>query len=69
VPLDVDAFPPLATTRDLLKRAVAAALRVGCRRFEVETYAFGVLPKERRDRPLKAAIADELRFARSLLPR
>jgi hypothetical protein len=68
VPIYLDSFGLLRTTRDEIDRLLALAASHTCRHFEIETYAWGVLPPpppplQKPD--LAAGIARELRWFRS----
>lgn len=60
VPLNLEATGSLRTTNDDIPDAVRLALRDGVRHFEVETYAWSVLPPELQDIELADGIANEL---------
>lgn len=67
VPVDAERLGPLATTRDDLRRALAAVAGLPyAPHLEVETYTWGVLPGEARP-GLVDGIAAELRATRTLL--
>jgi sugar phosphate isomerase/epimerase len=67
VPVFAETAGALATTRDELVRAIDAfGPWTGVRHFEVETYAWGVLPAPLRDADLAAGIARELNWVRTL---
>jgi hypothetical protein len=67
VPIYLQAFGHLrATQRDILDCLVAARKLCGSPHFEVETYAWGVLPKELRQSDLAAGIAKEMGWFASL---
>jgi hypothetical protein len=69
VPIFLEAFGELRSTASQIAPAIAAARHLhDTRHFEVETYAWGVLPPELRDQPLAEGIARELTHARSLAP-
>ncbi len=63
VPVDLDTIGPLGTTNNQIAGAVAAAREFhDTRCFEVETYAWGVLPDELKRDTLADGITDELRW-------
>ncbi len=63
VPIYLDRFGALATTQFAIHECLAAAREMSdCRHFEVETYAWGVLPSELQQPDLAAGIADEMRW-------
>ncbi|MFG0326780.1 MAG: metabolite traffic protein EboE [Phycisphaerales bacterium JB037] len=63
VPVFLDAIGPLGTTNDQIADAVIAARELhDCRFFEVETYAWGVLPPGIWSGTLAEGIAAELRW-------
>lgn len=63
VPVYLDSIGPLGTTNDQIADAVAAAREYhDTRHFEVETYAWGVLPDELKRDTLAEGIADELKW-------
>lgn len=62
VPVFMESIGGLGTTRDEIASAMALAERHGVRHFEVETYAWGVLPAELRPAELAAGIAEEIRW-------
>jgi len=63
VPIHVAAFGELASTQDDIGRCLQALRAHGdTRHFEVETYAWSVLPEAMRAADLAAGIADELRW-------
>jgi hypothetical protein len=67
VPIYLSDFDRLRATQDEIGRAVAAARRhTTCQHFEVETYAWGVLPAELKQPELAAGIAEELKWFESL---
>ncbi|MCP3905589.1 MAG: metabolite traffic protein EboE [Planctomycetes bacterium] len=66
VPVFVDGFGPLATTQCQLAECIALApVLSDVRHYEVETYAWGVLPEALRGDDLAAGIARELEWVRS----
>ena len=63
VPVYLDSIGPLGTTNDQIAEAVAAAREYhDTRHFEVETYAWGVLPDDLKRDTLAEGIADELKW-------
>lgn len=65
VPVFVNEIGDLRTTADQIAPAIAAALALhGTRHFEVETYAWAVLPEDLRTGTLAEGIAREVLFAR-----
>lgn len=63
VPVYLDAIGPLGTTNDQIADAIAAAREYhDTRHFEVETYAWGVLPDHLKRDTLAEGIADELKW-------
>jgi sugar phosphate isomerase/epimerase len=63
VPVYLDSIGPLGTTNDQIAEAVAAAREYhDTKHFEVETYAWGVLPDELKRDTLAEGIADELKW-------
>jgi hypothetical protein len=63
VPIYLSEFGKLHATQEQIAECVAAVRRHSrCRHFEVETYAWGVLPPELKQPDLAAGIADELRW-------
>ncbi|HHN79156.1 MAG TPA: hypothetical protein ENK11_10870, partial [Phycisphaerales bacterium] len=63
VPVSLDTIGPLGTTNNQIAAAVTAAREFhGTQHFEVETYAWGVLPDELKRDTLADGIADELRW-------
>ena len=63
VPVYLDHIGPLGTTNDQIAEAVAAAREYhDTKHFEVETYAWGVLPEELKRDTLAEGIADELKW-------
>jgi hypothetical protein len=70
VPIYLDRFGQLETTQSLIPACLAAAREHStCRHFEVETYAWPVLPPELQQSDLSAGIADELRWFAQLQSR
>jgi hypothetical protein len=67
VPVYLESIGALGTTRDQILPAIRAAREYhDCRSFEVETYAWGVLPEELRVGTLAEGIARELAWVRDL---
>lgn len=67
VPIYASELGPLTTTRSDIAQAVSHARTLhDTRHFEVETYAWSVMPEHHRPAVLADAIADELRFAAGL---
>jgi hypothetical protein len=62
VPVHLPEVGALATTQDQIWPAIRLALEHGVKHFEVETYAWGVLPMELQPAELADGIADELRW-------
>ncbi|MBI1373424.1 MAG: TIM barrel protein [Phycisphaera sp.] len=64
VPIYLDKFGLLGTSRDDITACLAAVREhhPACDHFEVETYAWGVLPKELQQPELAAGIADEIKW-------
>ena len=69
VPVHLDAISRLSTTAKEIPSALAAASKVDPPVFEVETYAWTVLPPHLRERDLAAGIAKELAWTRAALER
>jgi sugar phosphate isomerase/epimerase len=69
VPVHLDAISRLTTTAKEIPAALAAASKVDPPVFEVETYAWTVLPPHLRERDLAAGIAKELAWTRAALER
>ncbi len=70
VPVHLTAVGELGTTHDQIIPAIAAARELhDTRQFEVETYAFDVLPDESRPASLADSIAEELEWVGALLNR
>jgi hypothetical protein len=68
VPIFLEQFGQLRATRGDIRECLTAARRYSdCRHFEVETYAWGVLPPELREPDLAAGIAKELEWYLDLL--
>lgn len=67
VPVFVEKFGHLETTNHQIKSCLEAAWRLNqVRHFEVETYAWNVLPKELKTDDLAVGIAQELLWVKSL---
>ncbi len=67
VPVNADSLGPLQTTRDDLKRALAAVANLNyAPHLEVETYTWVVLPGQSQ-RPLVDGLTEELQATRTLL--
>jgi hypothetical protein len=65
VPLYLKRFGLLETTQQAVLDCLAAIRRFSdVRHFEVETYAWGVLPRELQVDDLATGIAEEMRWAR-----
>ncbi len=65
VPLFLDRLnESLMTTQDQIDAAIAGALKAGVQHFEIETYAWDVLPPEHRPDDLADGIARELTWFR-----
>ncbi len=63
VPIYLDSIGPLGTTNNQIAAAVAAAREYhDTKHFEVETYAWGVLPDDLKRETLAEGIADELKW-------
>lgn len=63
VPIYLERFGRLLTSRDQIDACLAAARRYSaCQHYEVETYAWGVLPAELRQMELAAGISEELEW-------
>ena len=63
VPIYLDRIGPLGTTNDQIADAIAAAREYhDTKHFEVETYAWGVLPDDLKRETLAEGIADELKW-------
>ena len=70
VPIYLDKFGPLRSSRPQIEECLAAAARLSSvRHFEVETYAWGVLPKELRQADLATGIAQEMEWFRACTDR
>jgi hypothetical protein len=63
VPIYLSAFGHLHATQEQIGQCLAAARKhTTCRHYEVETYAWGVLPTELKQPELAAGIAEELKW-------
>jgi hypothetical protein len=63
VPIYLNQFGKLRSTQQQILECLAAVKKhSACRHFEVETYAWGVLPDELKQPELAAGIADELQW-------
>jgi hypothetical protein len=63
VPVYLDRFGSLRTTQFAIRDCLEAMRQYSdCRHFEVETYAWGVLPADLQQPDLAAGIADEMRW-------
>jgi hypothetical protein len=68
VPIYLESFGLLRTSRPQILECLAALPRLSaCRHFEVETYAWGVLPEALRQPDLATGIAAELRWFADVL--
>lgn len=67
VPVFLDEIGRLSTTQREIPNALTATCKVDPPIFEVETYAWGVLPPHLRERDLAGGIAKELLWARAEL--
>jgi hypothetical protein len=67
VPIYLTEFGRLYSTQEQIAQCLAAARKhTTCRHYEVETYAWGVLPPELKQPELAAGIAEELRWFEAL---
>jgi hypothetical protein len=67
VPIYLREFGRLRATQDEIAKCLAAArLHTNCKHYEVETYAWGVLPPELKQPELAAGIAEELMWFEGL---
>ena len=67
VPIYLQEFGQLFSTQEQIAECVACAARYsGCPHYEVETYAWGVLPPHLRQPDLAAGIAQELQWFAAL---
>ncbi len=62
VPIHLAAIGNLGTTQDQIRPAIKLALEHGVKHFEVETYAWTVLPEEMRPAELADGIAEEMKW-------
>jgi hypothetical protein len=63
VPVYLNEFGRLRATQDEILRGLAAARQhTSCKHYEVETYAWGVLPSDLKQPELAAGIAEELKW-------
>lgn len=62
VPIHVQAIGELGTTQNQIRSAIKLALDHGVKHFEVETYAWTVLPEALRPTELADGIAEEMRW-------
>jgi hypothetical protein len=69
VPIFQPRLGAAGTTQGEIAPAVRAALAAGCKHFEIETYAWNVLPPEHRPKDLAEGIARELLWFRDLVKR
>lgn len=68
IPIFMNALGLLGTTQNEIEPAIRAALAAGVEHFEVETYAWNVLPRSAAgDLDLATGIAHELRYAATLM--
>jgi hypothetical protein len=69
VPIYLERFGQLETTQFAIRECLSAAAKMSdCRHFEVETYAWGVLPTELQQPDLAAGIAHEMRWLANAMP-
>ena len=67
VPIYWEGSPPFLTFRDQIQPCIQAVLaHSNCRHFEVETYAWGVLPPELQHAELAEGIAQEMEWFKKL---
>jgi hypothetical protein len=67
MPIYLQEFGKLRTTQDEIGRFLAAAAKhTACQHYEVETYAWSVLPPDLRQPELAAGIAEELKWFEGL---
>src|SRR5215471_15436146 len=67
VPIYLNEFGRLRATQDEMVKGLAAARQhTNCQHYEVETYAWGVLPTELKQPELAAGIAEELKWFETL---
>jgi hypothetical protein len=62
VPVHLPTIGLLGTSQDQISTCLALAQKAGVRHFEVETYAWPVLPESQHPQDLASGIADELRW-------
>jgi len=63
VPIYLKEFGRLRATQEQIKQCLAAARKhTNCQHYEVETYAWGVLPPDLKQSELAAGIAEELKW-------
>ncbi len=69
VPIFMESIGALGTTRDEIEPCLRLALAAGVHHFEVETYAWSVLPRGKEEPPidLSSGIAEEMRYAAALM--
>jgi sugar phosphate isomerase/epimerase len=68
VPIHLPVIGLLGTTQEQIGPCLALARELGVRHFEVETYAWTVLPRHLRPSDLAAGIADEIRWLTAQQP-
>jgi hypothetical protein len=69
VPIYLERFGRLETTQFAIRDCLQAIREHSdCRHFEVETYAWGVLPAELQQPDLAAGIAEEMRWLAERMP-
>ena len=67
VPIYLQEFGLLRATQEQIGQCLKAAKKhTDCKHFEVETYAWGVLPAELKQPDLAAGIAEELKWFEQL---
>jgi len=67
VPIYLNEFGRLRSTQSQIAQCLAAARQhTTCQHYEVETYAWGVLPPDLKQPDLAAGIAEELKWFQSL---
>src|SRR5262245_16388320 len=67
VPIYLSEFGRLRSTQEQIRQCLAAAQKhTSCKHYEVETYAWGVLPAELKQPDLAAGIAEELKWFEQL---
>ncbi len=68
LPLFIESFGSLGTSQVEIRKCIETLRRLGLQpEFEVETYAWSVLPQELRDQPLASGIAREILWLRHLV--